>query len=95
MLINYLNPTTLSKLSESSAQSVVLLGDFNVHHVEWLDSRRTDAAGRRTLEMCNALGLTQLVKEPTRENQILDLFMTDLDATCSTHDQDTTQLLIS
>ena len=35
--------------------------------------------------MCNALGLTQLVKEPTREDQILDLVMTDLDATCTTH----------
>ena len=84
-IINYLNSTTLSKLSEFSAQSVVLLGDFNVHHEEWLNSRTTDAAGRRTLEMCNALGLTQLVKEPTREDQILDLVMTDLDAICTTY----------
>jgi len=84
-IISYLNSTTLSKLSEFNAQSVVLLGDFNVHHEEWLGSRTTDAAGRRTLEMCNALGLTQFVKEPTREDQILDLVITDLDAICTVH----------
>ncbi len=60
-VIKYLNSTILSKLSKFSAQSVVLLGDFNVHHEEWLNSRTTDAAGRRILEMCNALELTQLV----------------------------------
>lgn len=58
---------------------------FNFHHEEWLGSRIPDAAGRRILEMCNALGLTQFVKEPTREDQILDLVMTDLDVTCTTH----------
>ena len=84
-IISYLNSTTLSKLSEFGAQSVILLGDFNVHHKEWLGSRTTDAAGRRTLEMCNALGLTQFVHEPTRGDQILDLVITDLDSICTTH----------
>ena len=56
----------------------------NVHHKEWLGSHATDTAGRLTLEMCNTLGLAQLVKEPAREDQILDLVMTDLDATCKT-----------
>ena len=55
-MISYLDSTTLSKLSEFSSQSVVFLDDFNVHHEEWLGSRTTDAAGRRTLAMCNALG---------------------------------------
>ena len=75
----------MSKLSEFSTKSVVLLKDFNVHHKEWLGSRTTDAVGRRTVEMCNALGLTQIVKDPTREDQILDLIITDLGATCTTH----------
>ena len=82
-IISYLDTTTLSKLSIFSAQSVVLLGDFNVHHMEWLGSHTTDAAGCRT-EMCNTLGLTQVVKEPTREDQTLDLVMIDRDATCKT-----------
>ena len=34
---------------------------------------------------CSMHWLTQLVKEPTHEDQILDLVMTDLDATCTTH----------
>ena len=34
--------------------------------------------------MCNTLGLTQLVQEPTREDQIFDLAMTELDAICKT-----------
>ena len=64
-IISYLNSTTLLKLFEFNARSVVLLSD-------WLGSRTTDAAGRRTRQMCSALGLTQFVKEPTREDQILD-----------------------
>ena len=83
-VISYLDSTTLSKLSAFSAQSVILIGDFNVHHKEWLGSHTTDTAGRLTLEMCNTLGLTQHVKEPTRDDQILDLVMTDLDANCKT-----------
>jgi len=84
-VISYLSTTTLSKLTDLNAQSIILIGDFNVHHQEWLDSRTTDAVGRRTLEMCNALGLTQLVTEPTREDQILDLVMSDLDISCKTY----------
>ena len=57
---------------------MILLGDFNVHHTEWLGSRTTDTAGRRTLEMANSLGLHQFVTEPTREDQILDLIMSDM-----------------
>ena len=44
-LQHYLNSTTLSKLSEFGAQSVLFLGDFNVHYEEWLISLTTDAAG--------------------------------------------------
>ena len=62
----------------------MLVGDFNVHHIDWLGSRTTDAAGRRTLQLANTLGLLQIVKEPTRLDQILDLVMTDLPATSTT-----------
>ena len=83
-VINYLDSATLPKLAEYSAQSVILLGDFNVHHEDWLGSHNTDTAGRRALEMANSLGLAQIVKEPTREDQILDLVLTDLAASTST-----------
>jgi hypothetical protein len=82
--IEYFDSTTLSKMKEFGANSVMLVGDFNVHHQEWLGSRVTDAAGRRTLQLANSLGLQQIVKEPTREDQILDLALTDLKATAVT-----------
>lgn len=60
-IINYLDTATLPKLTEFNAQSVILLGDFNVLHIDWLGSRNTDTAARRTLEMANSLGLIQIV----------------------------------
>ena len=83
-IINYLDANTLSMMAVFSAQSVALIGDFNVHHEEWLGSRTTDAAGRRMLELSNSLGLPQIVTEPTREDQILDLVLTDVAATAKT-----------
>ncbi|KAI8518904.1 hypothetical protein Bbelb_021610 [Branchiostoma belcheri] len=59
-------------------------GDFNVHHQDWLGSRTTDAAGRLLLELSNSFGLKQIVTEPTRESQILDLVLTDLPSSTKT-----------
>ncbi|XP_019618294.1 PREDICTED: ATP-binding cassette sub-family A member 1-like [Branchiostoma belcheri] len=83
-IIDYLDNSILSKLTAFSAQSVVLLGDFNVHHQNWLGSRTTDAAGRLLLELSNSFGLKQIVTEPTRESQILDLVLTDLPSSAKT-----------
>ena len=84
-IISYLDSNTLQTMRKFGANSVMLIGDFNVHHIDWLGSHVTDAAGRRTLQLANSLGLQQIVKEPTREDQILDLVMTDLTATSSTY----------
>ena len=83
-IIEYLDSITLTKMKEFGADAVLLVGDFNVHHQQWLGSHVTDAAGRRTLQMANSLGLQQIVTEPTREDQILDLALTDLKATSVT-----------
>ena len=83
-VIDYLDSNTLLKMDEFGAHSVMLIGDFNIHHEEWLGSHNTDAAGRKTLEVANCLGLEQIVKEPTREDQILDLALTDLPASSTT-----------
>ncbi|KAI8511966.1 hypothetical protein Bbelb_110660 [Branchiostoma belcheri] len=71
-------------LTDFNAQSVVLLGDFNVHHKDWLGSHTTDSAGRRMLEVSNCLGLKQIVTEATRGDQILDLVLTDIASTAET-----------
>jgi len=55
---------------------MILLGDFNVHHQEWLDSSRTSTVGRSLQEFCELNGLVQLVHSPTRGSSILDLIIT-------------------
>ena len=74
----------MSKIDEFGAFSVMLAGDFHVHHEEWLDSRNTDAAGRLMHQFVNSHGLNKIVKEPTRGDQVLDLVLTDLPSSSST-----------
>jgi hypothetical protein len=64
-IIDYLDINTLQKMSKFGAHSVMLVGNFYVHNLDWLGSRVTDAAGRRTLQLANSLGLQQIVEEPT------------------------------
>lgn len=63
---------------------ISFLGDFNVHHKDWLKfSRATDAAGRAAKNFCDSCDLTQIINEPTRvpdnpthSPHLLDLFIT-------------------
>ena len=71
-------------MTEFGPQSVILIGDFNVHDEEWLGCRTTDSAGGRALKVDGSFGPQQIVTEPTRENQTLDLVLTDLSATTTT-----------
>ena len=61
------------KLMGNSNQRVVIVGDFNIHEVEWLRSTKTDATGKATHEFCETRGLIQLVTRPTWGEAILDL----------------------
>ena len=55
---------------------LVLMGDFNVHHKEWLCSAvDTDFAGIVTKEFCESFGLHQYVDFPTRGPNTLDLII--------------------
>ena len=83
-IIEYLDTNTIPKIEEFGAHSVMLVGDFNVHHEDWLGSRNTDSAGRRMLQIASGLGLDQIVNQPTRGDQILDLVLTDIPASSST-----------
>ena len=40
---------------------MIIKGDFNVHHQDWLSSTHTSTAGRSLLEFCEYNGLFQLV----------------------------------
>lgn len=61
-----------------------MLDDFDIYLTDWLGSHITDTPGRHTLEMTNSLGLQQIVTEPTRDDQILELVITDLVSTATT-----------
>ena len=47
-VIDYLDSNTLPIMSKYGANSVMLVGDFNVHHTDWLGSKVTDTVGRHT-----------------------------------------------
>ena len=63
----------------SQVSGIVLVGDLNIHHQRWL--RHSNANTNIGAEMkcyCDFHGLFQLVKEPTRNEYLLDLVITDM-----------------
>lgn len=82
-LIEHVQMASDSVLQRIPSAEIVILGDFNAHHAEWLGSSTTDHAGRSAHDFALAYGLTQLVAAPTRvpdvENHkpsLLDLLLT-------------------
>ncbi|XP_026318656.1 ionotropic receptor 75a-like [Hyposmocoma kahamanoa] len=72
-------------LQQLPSVEVLILGDFNAHHMEWLGSARTDYTGRAVRDFAAAYDLTQLVDGQTRVPDIeghtpglLDLMLTSL-----------------
>ena len=62
----------------------IIIGDLNVHLKRWLRySARNSSEGELLLLFCNEFGLRQIVKEPTRDEHLLDLILTDMaDISC-------------
>ena len=57
----------------------ILLGDLNVHHARWLyHSSGVSPEGRLLKEVCDTHGLLQIVREPTRNQYLLDSCLTDI-----------------
>ena len=66
-------------LHVSNCIGVILVGDFNVHHRKWLrHSHSNNAEGYMLHEICQDLGMKQLVREPTRGEYLLDLVISDM-----------------
>ena len=63
------------------------MGDFNVHHREWLSSNLTDPAGLAAFELATLNGLQQLIVGPTRipDSGIQHPGSSPLDLFLSTH----------
>ena len=57
----------------------IIIGDINVHSKRWLRYSKSNSAEGELLRLyCNELGLRQIVKEPTRYDNLLDLVFTDM-----------------
>jgi hypothetical protein len=58
---------------------VLMAGDLNVHHKKWLrHSNDNTAVGTDLKAFCDYHGMSQLVREPTRNEYLLDLVITDI-----------------
>jgi len=53
-------------LSLYPSANIVVVGDFNAHHTEWLGSNVSDSAGVKAHNFCLSQSLTQIVNFPTR-----------------------------
>ena len=59
----------------------IFVGDLNVHHSRWLrHSASVSVEGTTLLRFCQSKGFKQFVKQPTREDHLLDLVIADFDA---------------
>ena len=63
--------------------SVIIVGDFNVHESDWLGSAFTSPAGTALRNFCELFGLSQLVDRGTRKEAILDLAISEHTGTVS------------
>ena len=73
--------TLYSEMGEFFPQvtGVVILGDLNIHHQRWLHfSRENSSVGADMKTFCNFHGLLQIVRQPTRNDYLLDLVITDI-----------------
>ena len=72
--------TSMNDIQEHDRKSAfVFVGDLNAHHREWLNSStETDSYGRAAYNFATISGCAQLINEPTRGNNCLDLLLTDV-----------------
>ena len=69
------------ELQTHAAKAVgsVVLGDLNVHHRRWLKfSNRNSWEGDELCSICKDIGLTQLIREPTRGEHLLDIVLSSV-----------------
>ena len=77
---DYLSQLEISLAGIPSSQPVVLCGDFNSPGIDWSKTSPSTASKEASL-LCDLIqdySLQQLVVEPTRENNILDLILTNI-----------------
>ena len=76
---NYLTTCHESLQANHPLAEILYIGDFNVHHTEWLNSSTTDVGGREALSFSHLNDLEQIIKHPTRVPDRLDQTPNTLD----------------
>ena len=66
VFFDYLTSCHESVLSSHPSAEVIYLGDFNVHHTEWLGSSCTDVGGVQAHSFSILNDLEQIIQHPTR-----------------------------
>ena len=64
-------------IREVSTQHILLMGDFNYGGINWHSFQASEASSQQFLDCLEDCFLTQHVTEPTREDSVLDLVITD------------------
>ena len=63
----------------TQVSGVVIVGDLNIHHKKWLrHSSENTTVGAELKAFCDFHGLFQVVKDPTRNQYLLDLAISDV-----------------
>ena len=71
----------IAKFSEGHIGCIICC-DANVHHKRWLRfSDSNTGLGQDLQDICDGAGLTQIVREPTRKKNLLDLVLTTMPET--------------
>ncbi|XP_045492437.1 uncharacterized protein LOC123691896 [Colias croceus] len=84
-LMEHLQITADAALEQIPSAEIIVLGDFNAHHTQWLGSRLTDHAGRSVYDFALANGLRQLVSSITRLPDVVDHTPSMLDLLLTSH----------
>ena len=72
---------SINKIKRTNNEHIWLAGDFNLPDIDWdlLNAKPGGVApglSKQLIDITNDFGLEQVVREPTRINNILDLFFT-------------------
>ena len=71
---------SIKKIKQTNNEHIWLAGDFNLPDIDWdllntKPSRVAAGLSKQVIEITTDFGLKQVVREPTRINNILDLFV--------------------
>ena len=82
LMINNLKSSIANMSKHSKDKPIILAGDFNMPHIDWENNTVKTGSNQvnhhqELIEIIEDSGMEQLQLKPSRENNILDLFLTN------------------